>query len=47
VKARYSRHYKITREELDWLAGRIAFLKGVVRETCEAHLARGAGATKT
>lgn len=40
VKARYSRHYKITREELDWLTERIEFMGEIVREACEAHIAR-------
>ena len=39
VKARYSRHYKITREELEWLASRIEILRKIVKETCEAHIA--------
>jgi HEPN domain-containing protein len=45
VKARYSRHYKITREELDWLTSRIDLLREVVRNACEQHiseLAKGA-----
>ncbi|MFK0299585.1 HEPN domain-containing protein [Brevundimonas sp. NPDC090276] len=38
VKARYSRHYKITREELEWLTSRIELLREIVREACEAHI---------
>ncbi|QBQ47221.1 HEPN domain-containing protein [Brevundimonas naejangsanensis] len=39
VKARYSRHYKITEEELAYLTERIALLRGIVREACEKRLA--------
>lgn len=38
VKARYSRHYKITAEELDWLSQRIARLQALVRENCQERL---------
>ena len=47
VKARYSRHYRITEEELAWLTERIELLRQIVREACEARLAelrRAAGA---
>ncbi|WP_374575957.1 HEPN domain-containing protein [Phenylobacterium sp.] len=46
VKARYSRHYKITAEELEWLGGRIDQLRNLVRTLCEERLealAREAG----
>lgn len=39
VKARYSRHYRITEEELAWLAERVELLRTIVREACEARLA--------
>lgn len=39
VKARYSRHYKITDEELAYLTERIALLREIVREACEKRLA--------
>lgn len=39
VKARYSRHYKITPEELDWLSQRIDRLQTLVRASCEERLA--------
>jgi predicted nucleotidyltransferase/HEPN domain-containing protein len=39
VKARYSRHYRITAEELDWLSGRVELLQGIVRELCEERIA--------
>lgn len=39
VKARYSRHYRITEEELAWLTERIELLRTIVREACEARLA--------
>jgi predicted nucleotidyltransferase/HEPN domain-containing protein len=34
VKARYSREYRISREELEWLASRIELLQELVREAC-------------
>lgn len=39
VKSRYSRHYKITDEELGWLTDRTELLRQIVREACEARLA--------
>jgi HEPN domain-containing protein len=39
VNARYSPHYKITPEELEWLAERIELLQKLVKETCEKRLA--------
>lgn len=39
VKARYSRHYRITEEELAWLTERIELLRTIVRAACEARLA--------
>jgi predicted nucleotidyltransferase/HEPN domain-containing protein len=38
VKARYSRHYRITAEQLEWLAGRVEFLKRTVHELCEERI---------
>jgi len=38
VKARYSRHYRITDEELAFLTERIEVLRLVVREACEARI---------
>lgn len=38
VKARYSPHYTITTEELDWLAGRIGILQRIVHDVCHEHL---------
>jgi hypothetical protein len=34
VKARYSRHYRISSEELEWLGGRVESLQSLVREAC-------------
>lgn len=39
VNARYSPHYKVTPEELEWLAERIELLQKLVREACERRLA--------
>lgn len=39
VKARYSRHYRISDEQLAWLSGRVERLRTVVREVCEARIA--------
>lgn len=39
IKARYSRHYKITPEELDWLGDRISALKTAVEAACKERLA--------
>lgn len=39
VNARYSPHYKITREELDWLAERVELLQTTVRDVCKRRLA--------
>jgi len=39
VKARYSRHYRISDEQLAWLSGRVELLQTIVRDLCEARLA--------
>lgn len=39
VKARYSRHYKVTPEELAWMVERIELLQSKVVAICEARLA--------
>jgi uncharacterized protein len=38
VDARYSPHYKVTPEELAWLAGRIEILRALVEQICREHL---------
>jgi HEPN domain-containing protein len=38
VKARYSKHYKISAEELTWLTERVAVLTQQVKEICEERL---------
>lgn len=46
VKARYSKHYSITGDELEWLADRIEGLGGVVQQICSdriSELSRTAG----
>ena len=39
VNARYSDHYKISVEELDWLCERVSHLQSLVKEICEERLA--------
>lgn len=39
VKARYSRYYRISDEQLAWLSARVELLQTIVRELCEARLA--------
>ncbi|WP_145203786.1 HEPN domain-containing protein [Sphingobium sp. B2] len=39
IKARYSREYVITAEELDWLASRVAMLQAMVGALCSARIA--------
>jgi predicted nucleotidyltransferase/HEPN domain-containing protein len=41
VDARYSPHYTITPEELEWIGERIELLQSLVREICEERLALG------
>ena len=38
VKARYSRHYRISDDELSWLGERVALLQDVVRDVCEERI---------
>jgi predicted nucleotidyltransferase/plasmid stabilization system protein ParE/HEPN domain-containing protein len=40
IKARYSPHYKIDDDELDWIAARITELQALVKVICEERLAR-------
>lgn len=40
VKARYSKHYKISAEELAWLTERVEVLRGLAANVCEERLAR-------
>ena len=39
VKARYSRDYRITGDQLEWLSGRVERLQRIVRELCEERIA--------
>lgn len=39
VKARYSKHYRITAEELAWLTERVEVLRGLVEAVCQERLA--------
>lgn len=39
VKARYSKHYRITQEELAWLGERVEALGRTVQVVCEEHIA--------
>jgi predicted nucleotidyltransferase/HEPN domain-containing protein len=38
VKARYSRHYRISGEQLEWLSGRVALLQRIVQEVSEERI---------
>lgn len=38
VEARYSRHYRITNDQLGWLAARVELLRSIVREVFEARI---------
>ena len=38
IKARYSREYRITNEQLDWLGSRVELLKTLVERACLARL---------
>tara|TARA_R110000868_G_scaffold18003_2_gene78255 strand:+ start:2187 stop:3098 length:912 start_codon:yes stop_codon:yes gene_type:complete len=38
VKARYSRSYRITAEQLDWIAERVTLLQSLVRTACEIRI---------
>ncbi|WP_340645994.1 HEPN domain-containing protein [Phenylobacterium sp.] len=38
IKARYSRHFKVTADELEWLGQRVAALKTAVTAVCEERL---------
>ncbi|MGV3579944.1 nucleotidyltransferase domain-containing protein [Brevundimonas sp.] len=40
VKARYSKHYKISTDELTWLTERVEALRGLVKTVCEERLAQ-------
>jgi uncharacterized protein len=40
VKGRYSKHYEVTREEIDWLVERIEILGQAVLAVCTEHLAK-------
>jgi HEPN domain-containing protein len=39
VKARYSKHYRVTTEELEWLGERVEELGRVVHEVCAERIA--------
>ncbi len=38
VKARYSRHYRISADELSWLGGRLLLLRDLVRKASESRI---------
>lgn len=44
VKARYSKHYKIAEDELNWLGKRAEVLVTLVKSACEERLREPAGA---
>lgn len=39
IKARYSKHYQIEADELDWLADQVEVLKGIVASICYERIA--------
>ena len=39
VKARYSKHFRISEEELDWLSERVEVLRQAVQVICEERIA--------
>jgi predicted nucleotidyltransferase/HEPN domain-containing protein len=39
VKARYSRHYRISDDQLAWLSSRVELLQLIVRQVCEERIA--------
>lgn len=44
IKARYSKHYHIEADDLDWLAERVEVLKSIVASICQERLASLAAA---
>jgi HEPN domain-containing protein len=38
VKARYSPHYRVSNEELEWMASRVRLLEQVVKDACAKRL---------
>ncbi len=40
VKARYSKHYRISEEELSWLGERVSALAGIVESICRERIAQ-------
>ena len=38
IKARYSREYRITAEQLEWLGSRVELLQALVRDACEHRI---------
>ena len=39
IDSRYSKHYKITQEELEWLSGEVQKLKVATESVCKSHIA--------
>ena len=46
TKARYSRHYRISQEELDWLGARVEELGRVVHQVCSEDSLNSKGQPK-
>ena len=40
IKARYSKHYRISEEELAWLGARVGMLAGIVERICKERIAQ-------
>lgn len=47
VNARYSKHYRISAEELDWIGERVQLLAALVEAACSDHLERSKSDSKT
>lgn len=43
IKSRYSDHYKVSEDELDWITERVIELQKLTRITCEEHIANLGG----
>ena len=47
IKARYSKHYRITAEELGWLGERVESLAAIVETVCQERIAKLAATARS